>query len=137
VNRIPESWNRSGGENCPNADAPGRPATLDGQRAADRRDEVALRYGPIDNRRLPDSDVIRQRVRKTLPFRLFRDRSWRLTSADTYRGRIPETALCRLGEAQESHLFEQFVIAEPTYGGSRLVADPWLLGGSQSRANTS
>jgi hypothetical protein len=101
------------------------PRALDGQRAADRRDEVALRYGPIYS-----LDAIRQRVRKTLPFRPLRSRSWQWTPVTGYRGRIPEAALCRLGEAQESHLFDRFVVAEPRYedSGSQLVVDLWLLG---------
>ena len=74
--------------------------------------------------------MIRQRVRKTLPFRPFRIRTWEWTPVDSYRGRIPEAALCRLGEAQESHLFDRFFVAEPFYEDdrSRLTVDPWLLG---------
>jgi hypothetical protein len=99
-------------------------ATLDGQRAADRRDEIALRYGPIYS-----LDAIRQRVRKTLPLRPFRFRVCRLTSINTYTGRIPEVALCRLGEAKASDLFDRFLVAEPTYeDANRPFADPWLLG---------
>lgn len=74
-------------------------------------------------------DQISDRVRFTLKRRLVLERIAKWSDLYAYdRTLIPDTALLRLKEAQESNLFHDFYVVEPRYEAKAVTKDPWLVG---------
>lgn len=103
--------------------------TLDGQTAYSRTAAVAAIYGPVYR-----LDEVRERIRKTLPFRPFRERRMTLEVIERYTKFIPDEALLKYAEAKAlrhadgSPYFDVFAVAEPIYWEEEAINDPWLLG---------
>ena len=69
------------------------------------------------------------RVRHSIPFRLFRERSWLSTPVELYTQPIPDKALLIYDRAKKTGHFVDFEIFEVFYGrASDAILDPWLIG---------
>lgn len=96
-------------------------ATLPGQVQMERLELAAAAYGP-----LYALDEIRRRVAETLSPRVGYRRGASLEPIESYRGRIPDDALIKYGEARESGLFSRFWVATPRYY-KQPQSDPWIV----------
>lgn len=96
-------------------------ATLPGQVQMERLELAAAGYGP-----LYALDEIHRHVADTLSPRVGYRRGASLEPVESYRGRIPDDALIKYGDARESGLFSRFWVATPTYY-KQPQSDPWIV----------
>ena len=72
---------------------------------------------------------LREAIRKTLPFRWWKERRVEWTRLEGYyKQRLPETVIEKYLSAKQTQLFDAFWVAEPTYAGLESLKDPWLVG---------
>jgi len=96
---------------------------LAGQQTRGRWDLAEAQFGLI-----MDIGTLRDRIRKTIPFRLFNVRHVDWEDIGSYTGHIPDQALLKYEEARRTGLFRCFKVAAPMYSTFNPVSDPWLLG---------
>lgn len=97
-------------------------ASLPGQVLRERIETARARYGTLYT-----LEEIRQRAGETLPVRLGYTRGATLEPIQAYRELIPDEALLKYDDAQQSGLFSTFWVVTPAYRNVRQV-DPWIVG---------
>ncbi|MBI4638288.1 MAG: hypothetical protein HY727_18280 [Candidatus Rokubacteria bacterium] len=97
-------------------------ARLPGQMLKERIETAQAWYGALYT-----LAEIRRNVAKTLPRHIGLMRDAVFEPIEKYREPIPDHALRKYDEADQSGLFSKFWVATPTYYEQRQV-DPWIVG---------